>query len=174
MRPDDRLLFVFDVSRINYSDNAGDDVTFSPQVSFGVQVAQQIVRLGIPSTGNPNDYVIDDVTEIHFGGEFDVGAKTVPIFLRGGVFNNPDHRVRFAGSAAPPSGAQPAGPPCSQTSSEACIVLANQVAFNTQDRRTGLGWTAGFGMNYKKAQADLAFVSIDSFDELVVSFAFRF
>ena len=43
------------------------------------------------------EYSINDITETHVGAEYNVATGKNPIFLRAGVFTNPDHRVTFNG-----------------------------------------------------------------------------
>ena len=118
--------------------------------------------------GRPSDYEIEDATEFHFGGEVNVSGGDIPVFLRGGVFNNPDHRARFVGS------------PFDRRLSDQIffgdesVGEVNFAAFNLQEQKVRWGWTAGFGLAIKRIQVDGALVSIDAFDEAVISIAYRF
>jgi long-chain fatty acid transport protein len=45
-------------------------------------------------------FAIDDVTELHLGAEYSIPGMKNPIFVRGGVFTNPDHQLKYLGNAA--------------------------------------------------------------------------
>ena len=93
-------------------------------------------------------------------------------FLRAGVFPNPEHSLRFVGEI-------------DETGSSDLSNLNRTVQFRTLfnfvGSQTGPGFTAGGGIAVPEVggsdlglQIDFAYVTIDSFDELVASFAVRF
>ena len=67
--------------RINYSSLAKD---FTIVVSFD------------SPTLKPTMFTIDDVTEVHFGAEYNIVTGNNPVFVRAGVFTNPNHTVHFS------------------------------------------------------------------------------
>ncbi len=119
-----------------------------------------------------DDFEINDATELHFGGEVAVLQRPLALFLRGGVFTNPEHSLKFVGEIAEPG------------FSEFQNLNRNtqfRTLFNFSGKETGPGVTVGAGINLSAIggsdvglQIDVAYVSIDSFNELVVSSAIRF
>jgi long-subunit fatty acid transport protein len=87
-RPVSKLLVGFDVVRVLYSNLARD---------FTV-----IEKTGNLATVSPSLFSIDDVTELHVGGEYNVLGGAYPLFLRAGAYTNPNHAVRFSATAANP------------------------------------------------------------------------
>src|SRR5262249_22601235 len=83
VRPNSKLLVAGDVVRINYS-----SLTKNTTLVFG------------SSFLNGTEYVTPNVTEVHVGAEYNVyNMKNNPIFVRGGVFTNPNHQSTFNGTA---------------------------------------------------------------------------
>ena len=77
-RPTDALLLTMDVNRVYYSQLTDSN---SPD-------------LFNPLATDPVDLVVDDGTEIRLGLEYAFLDMTHPLFLRGGIWLDPDHRVR--------------------------------------------------------------------------------
>lgn len=77
-RPNNRVLVSFDVMRVLHSDLMKD---FVVTTSF--------------TTLKPANFTVRDVTEVHAGGEYNVVGGSKPVFIRAGVFTNPDHHLRF-------------------------------------------------------------------------------
>ena len=50
-----------------------------------------------------SDFQIRDATELLAGGEFNIGNTKSPFVLRGGVFTNHDHSLRYVGNVQPHS-----------------------------------------------------------------------
>ena len=157
VRPLDRLQFVFDLLRVYHSDLAQD-----------LTIINEFQAESLTSA----DFAIADATEIHFGGEVMVMQQPIAGFLRAGVFTNPEHSLRFVGEI-------------NETGSSDLSNLNRTVQFRTLfnfvGRQTGPGITAGGGIAVPEVggsdvglQIDFAYVTIDSFDELVASFAVRF
>ncbi len=165
-RPHNRLLFVFDVTYIKYSDLVPDD--FVVNQNFLNESFNRFVEENFPGAPlaeiffdwNADDYAIDNAIETHFGGEWNfVSRRRVQSFLRGGVFTNPDHSLRFVGETN-------TGQPIDD--------LAQRAQFNTLPDDNQIGWTFGGGVTLgQHFQADAAYLSIDPFDELVLSVAIR-
>jgi len=83
-RPMSRLLVAFDVVRVQYS-----SLTENTTIIFNEGVLA------------PTDYNTPDATEVHFGGEFNLlKIKENSVLVRGGVFTNPEHLVRFTGTGS--------------------------------------------------------------------------
>lgn len=170
-RPSDRTRIVFDLLRIKYSDFLRDDTVITPESNFvgdGATPGFGFSPSRAAAAAFPVDYEIDDATELHLGGEFELPMRRLQLFTRVGIFNDPDHRIRFVGS--------PFNPLLNRR-----IFIGNESVgevnfsfFNLQQRNDRVGWTLGFGAYARRAQADLAYVSIDSFDEFVFSIAVRF
>jgi len=139
-RPMPRALVVADLLRIRYSDLSKQ---ITPIISFS--------RL----TGS--EFTVDDATELHLGGEYNVVTGENPVFVRAGLFTNPDHRMRFT-----------------STPDEATNAT-NRALFNLGPSGTEVGVTLGGGVAMgRKLQADVALVVSESVRELVVSAAVRF
>ena len=156
-RPVDRLQLVFDLLRVYYSDLAKN-----------LAIINEFQSQSLTS----DDFAIADATEIHFGGEVMLVQQPIAAFLRGGVFTNPEHSLRFVGEI-------------NETGASDLSNLNRSVQFrslfNFVGRETGPGFTLGGGIAVPQVggsdlglQIDFAYVTIDSFDELVASFAIRF
>ncbi len=160
-RPVSRLLLALDVVRIFYS-QTGD------KLPKGLEDLEKL----FPKTVSRRDILIKDGTEIHFGGELNVGTEKVPVFLRTGVFTNPNHQQRFFGKTDLRQRIVD-----SQGQFLGRIFLDDilNAQFNIGDHTTKTGITLGAGISIlKRLQADVAYVSIDNFDEIVASVAIRF
>jgi long-chain fatty acid transport protein len=78
-RPSDALLLTLDINQVEYS-----------RLSDGIETIFQ----------NPSTPLsIDDGTEIHLGIEYAFLEMATPMFLRGGIWRDPDHRLAFDGNA---------------------------------------------------------------------------
>jgi long-chain fatty acid transport protein len=86
VRPHPRLLVAADAVRINYS-----------------SLAKNITLIFDEGSTVGGNLAIDNVTEIHVGGEVNVSAAANPVFVRGGVFTNPNHTLKFTGPITNPS-----------------------------------------------------------------------
>lgn len=157
IRPIDRLQFVFDAVRIFYSDLADELAIIS---DFNL------------TSLTSDDFEINDATELHFGGEVAVLQRPLALFFRAGVFTNPEHSLKFVGEV-------------NETGLSELQNLNRNIQlrtlFNFSGKETGPGVTVGAGINLSAIggsdvglQIDVAYVSIDSFNELVVSSAIRF
>jgi long-subunit fatty acid transport protein len=83
VHPNSRLLIGADVVRINYSSLAKD---FLITIDFNNVL--------------PNLFSIDDATEVHFGGEYNLMTGNNPVFVRAGVFTDPNHTTHFNPSSS--------------------------------------------------------------------------
>jgi hypothetical protein len=149
----DRLTLVFDVVRVYYSQLADNlaQTAYLPSPEIDPEL-----------TGR--DYSIEDQTEIHFGGEVRPGGG---FYLRAGGFTLPDHSLRFTGSAG-----SVIGPDYSVD-----LEVVEKARLNTRYqgfKDSPIGITFGGGFAAKGFQADVAWVSIEHFDELVLSFGYGF
>lgn len=78
-RPTSALTLSLDVVRIEYSDLLNNFQT----------------PLGVGRS--PDEFEVDDGTEIHAGIEYVFLVRSKPVVLRAGAFTDPDHRIRFTG-----------------------------------------------------------------------------
>ncbi len=105
-----------------------------------------------------DEYVINDVTETHFGAEYNVKGGDMPIFLRGGLFTSPNHSVKF----------DPPNPELLTTETKA----AESALYNTLPREMETRGTIGAGFVFgQRGQFDVAYVYGREF---VASAAIRF
>jgi long-chain fatty acid transport protein len=146
VRPVPRLLLAVDAVRINYSRLVKD---------FTVIFEQSVL------TGQ--EFAIDDVTEIHLGGEVNVSTGKIPLFLRAGVFTNPDHSVRFLGTR------------------DANANASGSATYNLLPRNTEINGTFGGGFAVgQHFQLDVAYVgtvsptALRGKKDIVLSAAVRF
>ena len=137
-RPSSRLLVAFDIVRIGYSSLAKD---------FTVIFDSDLLTAA--------DYAIDDVVEVHAGGEYLIlTSGTHRVFVRGGVFSSPDHRTKFLGSNDP------------------ALEAVWNATYNLLPRKTDVVGTVGAGIVVgSRLQADLAYVVSR---EVVASLGIRF
>ena len=109
-----------------------------------------------------DEFVTKDVTEMHFGAEYNVRSGNMPIFLRAGVFTNPNHAVKFTGVHDPTSSAI-------DTIEEN---VSDEAIYNFLPRDMETRGTIGAGFVFgQRAQLDIAYVVGK---ELVASTAIRF
>jgi long-subunit fatty acid transport protein len=150
---------------INVPDHFGFGVSIRPAST--VVIAADVVRMkyssltknttiiyASPVTGA--EFETPDVTEIHFGGEFNVYnmMQKHPIFVRAGVFRNPNHLVNFTGTSDVEANA------------------LNRAKYNLLPRKDDVRGTVGVGFVFgTRFQADVAYVVGK---ELVASTAVRF
>jgi long-subunit fatty acid transport protein len=137
LRPSSRLLVVFDATRVAYSSLADDfTVIFNTGVLTG------------------DEFSVDDVVEVHAGGEYLLLSGRQPLFIRAGVFTNPDHRTRFGGTPDP------------------TVNASENAKYNLLARKTQVGGTVGLGITLgSRGQVDIAYVSTGEF---VASIGVRF
>lgn len=111
-----------------------------------------------------NDFRISDATEVHVGGELNVGSDSTAVFLRAGVFTSPDHRLKFVGNVQP-------GPTITPVQAQRVNVFERSV-FNLGDDDTEVRATFGGGIGVGRyGQVDVAYVWKRQF---VVSLGGRF
>src|SRR5262249_5626813 len=93
-----------------------------------------------PLTGK--EYAINDVTEVHAGGEYLLmTGQGRSIFVRGGFFSSPDHSTKYLGT------------------SDAAENAVWNATYNLLPRKTDIVGTVGAGITLgAKAQIDLAYV----------------
>jgi long-chain fatty acid transport protein len=82
----DRLTLALDVVRIRYS-----------QLLENFQI---IFRSAGQPLSRPDQYKLDDATEVHVGAEYVFFVRRIPFAVRAGFFTDPDHKIRYTGPAA--------------------------------------------------------------------------
>jgi len=142
VRPMPRLLVGADVVRINYSSLAKD---FLISIDFN----------SLPHDANflqaSNMFSIDDATEVHFGGEFNLVTGQYPVFVRAGVFTDPNHTTQFTPTAALPT-------VCSQATNS-CVNTYYTNVYDLLPRETKVRGTVGAGVVLgPRVQIDAAYV----------------
>ena len=168
VRPNSRWLFALDIVRINYSSLADG---FTPIFDYFDEVSstnssQQCLATTPACVAKPaltgSEFSIKDVTETHFGAEYNLATGNKPIFVRAGVFTNPDHRVSFNGFS-------------STTLPAADVTVLNaayKAQYNLLARSDDVRGTIGAGIVLsQQMQLDLAYVFGQEF---VASTAIRF
>jgi long-chain fatty acid transport protein len=144
VRPTPRLLAMVDVVRINYSSLTDD---FLITFNFGQE--------GL----TPGQFTTDDASEVHIGGEYTVHTGQNPVFVRAGVFTNPNHTTRYTPSSA-------------LTGDAAVINTVFDAIYNQLPRDTAVLGTVGAGVAIgPRLQIDAAYVHKKQF---VASTAVRF
>ena len=109
----------------------------------------------------PSQFSIDDGTEVHFGGEYNLMTGRVPVFVRAGVFTNPNHTTRYTSSPSADAGMGNAGTNTFYSS-----------IYNLLPRETLVRGTVGAGVAIgPRLQIDAAYVHKKEF---VASTAVRF
>jgi long-chain fatty acid transport protein len=125
VRPNPKLLIAADVVGMWYS-----------------SLSQDTTLIFSPATLAGSDYVTDNVVELHAGAEYNVyNVHGNPIFLRGGVFTNPNHLVSFTGAPDPGTNA------------------SENAKYNLLPRTSDTRGTVGVGIALgPRAQVDAAYV----------------
>jgi long-chain fatty acid transport protein len=144
IRPNTRLLIAADAVRMNYS-----SLSKNTAVIFQVGSVQG------------TEYVTPDVTELHLGAEYNVFnmMQKFPVFVRAGVYTNPNHLVTYT--------------PIPATAINAASVNASEIAkYNLLPREDETRGTVGVGFVFTtRFQVDVAYVFRK---EVVASTAVRF
>lgn len=141
-----RFTVLADVSRVNYSQQVTDKFL--------------IADFQDPAAGlTPDNYYIDDVYEAHAGAEWRRYGQRWTWSLRGGVFTDPDHRLRFR------SGGNNLDHPADPISN---------FRFNSGRATTDVGYTVGGGVNaFNRIQVDGAVSLSPDANQVVVSTVIR-
>ncbi len=82
-RPTDRFLVAGDVVRVRYSQ----------RLNYFVDA------FGGFGQADPEDFQVDDGTELHFGAEYVLASMKTPLAFRAGIWTDPDSRIRWVGPA---------------------------------------------------------------------------
>jgi len=137
---------LFDLSRIRYSERVTDRFL--------------VVDFIDPAAGlTPANFYVDDVYEAHAGVEYKFYPPVGTMAVRGGVFTDPDHPLRFRSGGNNPD--HPAD------------ALLN-FRFNTLPAATVVGGTVGWGMAiHNRVQVDAAASFSRDATEVVVSMVVR-
>jgi len=131
----------FDVARMLYSD-LGDDVR-SSLLPDGERADLEVAQLGI-----------DDGTEIRLGAEYVFADMANPVVIRGGVWRDPEHTVRFEGEP------------------QSDFARANARIFSVGDDE--MHYTLGLGIAFEKFQLDVAADFSNPYDVYSLSGVYRF
>ena len=143
-QPSDAWVITFDANRVYYSDLT-DDLNSGFRASDTADL-QSVEPLGI-----------DDGTELRLGAEYTFLESTNLWALRGGIWRDPEHTIRFQG--------QPDTNPASNA-------LSNAVLFSTGDDE--MHYTFGVGAIFGKFQLDAAVDMSDAIDIFSISGVVRF
>jgi long-chain fatty acid transport protein len=138
-RPGDRLLIAADAVYIGYSSLAQDFTLVFPGTSL-----------------TASEFSVPNVVEAHAGVEYLLtNSAAHRVFVRAGVFTDPDHTTRFCG--------------CASNTTDNAVATAQ---YNLLPKTTAIYGTAGIGFVFgQRFQADIAFVGTP---ELVASLGVRF
>ena len=139
-RPSDVWLFTLDLNRIEYS-----------RLSDGIE--------SVFNNPSAPPLSIDDGTEIRFGAEYALIELSTPMFLRAGVWRDPDHRLAFDGNR----------PSNCATQFDDCLAATLYTSGSDEAHYSvGLGWA------FPKGQLDFAADWSDLVDTYTVSGVIRF
>jgi long-subunit fatty acid transport protein len=153
-RPNPRLLVGADVVRINYS-------ILTENFTLTYREFDRVNGVDLPFLTGA-EFAIDDVTEVHLGAEYNLMTGSRPVFVRAGIFTNPNHAMRFLGYS---NSTLPVNDVIGVNASENAL-------YNTLPRDTQVKGTIGAGIALgQRLQLDLAYVFGSEF---VASAAFRF
>ena len=104
---DDGFEFVEGAGQLGVPDVFGVGVLVKPIAALNVtvdvrriQYSQLIENMDAGYFGDPDDYVVDDGTEVRAAAEYlftDLASPLSAIAIRGGVWRDPDHRIRYEG-----------------------------------------------------------------------------
>jgi hypothetical protein len=144
-RPMDVLTLAFDAVRITYSRLTDDFVLTISQSSL-----------------SKSDFTVDDGMEYHAGAEYVLLLQSIGIVFRGGVYVEPDSRIRFSGNV--------------MDSNDADRIFSRQVsAALFQAGETNVHYTFGTGLILSdNFQFDVAGNLSTGSDEIVGSLVVRF
>jgi long-subunit fatty acid transport protein len=145
-RARNNITLLADVSRINYSQQITDRFLVADFQDPDARVSA-------------DNFYINDVYEIHAGAEWRFYGTGRTISVRGGVYTDPDHRLRFQSGGNNPN--HPADP------------LLN-FRFNTGRSTTDVGYTAGAGITlFNRVQIDGAASFSPDANQIVLSTVVR-
>jgi len=140
------LTVLFDATRVRYSERVTEKFLI-------VDFIDPVARL------TPENFYVNDVSEIHAGFEYRLFPRVGTMGIRGGVFTDPDHPLRFLSGGNNPD--HPADP-------------IEEFRFNTLKARANVGVTAGWGMALgNRAQVDIAASHSPEATDFVVSMVIR-
>lgn len=143
-RPSDAWTLALDVSHVMYS-----ELTENMQSNFVLDDSGAVARAAL------DPLQIDDGVEVRLGMEYTFTEAKIPFSLRAGVWQDPEHTVRFQGEPA-----------------SAGDALANAVLFSTGADETHV--SLGFGWAFEKFQVDAAFDASERNETVSLSGVLRF
>ncbi|PWT90192.1 MAG: hypothetical protein C5B54_07595 [Acidobacteria bacterium] len=136
------LTLALDVSRIDYSS----------------QITKNFLILNFISQLTRANYFIEDVTELHAGGEYRFYRTHQTFAVRAGVFTDPDHQLHFRALAG----------------TDPFAAAVENFRFNSLKQHTDVGVTAGFGAAFaNRFQADAAYSYSRDSREFILSFVVK-
>ncbi|MBV6414773.1 MAG: outer membrane protein transport protein [Xanthomonadales bacterium] len=141
-RPSDNWLFTLDANRVEYS-----------------RISDGLVTL-FSLTGPPQALAIEDGTEIRLGGEYAFLDMDTPLFLRAGVWRDPDHRLSYQ-DAVPTT--------CTPDNVQRCFA-----AVIYPEGEDEMHYSVGLGWAFQKFQLDFAADFSDLVDTYAASGVVRF
>jgi long-subunit fatty acid transport protein len=133
----------FDVARMKYSDLTRN-------------VRSILAPDGPLVDGGVKPLRIDDGTEIRLGAEYVFTEAKYPVVIRGGVWRDPEHTIRFRGRPDP----------------DALNAEANALIFSVGDDE--MHYTLGLGIAFEKFQLDVAADISNRYDVYSLSGVYRF
>ncbi len=142
-RPLEAVTLSLDVNHVAYSDLTGG----------GVDSNFVLNDTGVQPSLEPLD--VDNGVEVRLGGEYTFTNFKNPFSIRAGVWQDPEHSIRFSGTPG--------------TTTDA---IANAVLFSVGDSE--IHYAAGFGWAFEKFQIDAAADFSDLVDAYSVSGVWRF
>ncbi|HQW80287.1 MAG: outer membrane protein transport protein [Rhodanobacteraceae bacterium] len=145
-RPTEAWTVALDVSHVMYS-----DLTNNMQSNFRIDDSDALSRSAL------DPLQIDDGVEVRLGMEYTFTEAKVPFSLRAGLWQDPEHTVRFQGTPSLDSG----------------DAVANAVLFSTGNGNE-LHTSIGFGWAFEKVQIDAAFDASDRNQTISMSGVVRF
>jgi len=125
------------------------ELTDDMQSNFRLDDADPVTRTGL------DPLQIDDGVEVRLGLEYTFTEMKVPLSLRAGIWQDPEHNIRFRGEPSLEGDA-----------------VANAVLFSTGDDQ--LHTSVGFGWAFEKVQIDAAFDASDRNETIAISGVVRF
>lgn len=158
---------------INIPDKFGLGIAIHPRESFtfladvvnikyGQLVENFKIIFGDKEYIKPEDYQINNATEIHMGGEYVSFISNNPVAIRAGIFTSPDNKIKFVNPNIPIADAREQA-------------LLEDLYWNSGERKTEIGFTFGGGIVLKnKLQLDAAYSHSESVKEFTLSTVVKF
>jgi long-chain fatty acid transport protein len=156
---DGEVIGDFNTSQFKVPDVLGVGTLIKPVPQLNVTIdfrrvfySQLTSEMGTGFGGDPNDYVVDDGNEIRAAGEYlftNLPSPLSAIAIRGGVWHDPDHRIRYEGPFS-----------------------TDTVLYQPGDSE--IHYTGGAGVVFDKVQFDVGFDRSETVKTFSVSAVLRF